>query len=154
VQRISALQQPIQEFLPLGHRYLLIYSTSRIEAAGEQINLARPCNLCPLDDLPYHVWDDVDCNANVGSDEISSVPVSAEENAEAGEDGDDAAADGADVGGQGLKPTLHGESVAVDVLGLAGVVVANVADTEGHPCEKTGNGTEVEQPREGLGCTT
>jgi hypothetical protein len=154
VQRRSALQQPIQEFLPLSHRYLLIHRTSGIKATREQVNLACLGNLRSLDDFPYHVRDDVDRNADVGSDEVSSIPVSAEENPKAGEDGDDAAADGADVGGEGLKTSLHRESVAIDVLGLAGVVVADIADTEGHPCEETGDSTKVEQPGKGLRCTT
>jgi hypothetical protein len=148
------LQQPIQEFLPLGHRYLFVDRTSRIEATREQIDLASSGNLGSLHNFPNHVGDNVNCNANVGGNERSSVPVSAEEDAEAGEDGDDTTADGADVGSEGLKTTLHGKGVAVDVLGFAGVVVADVADAEGHPGEETGDGAEIEQPGEGLGSTT
>ena len=104
--------------------------------------------------LPHDDGNNKDGNADVGSDEIRSIPIALEEHGEPGNEGDDDCADEAEPGRVGLERGFPRQSVAADALHLHGTVEADVAEAEGTPGDQTSDSAEVQKPGEGLGGTT
>lgn len=106
-----------------------------------------------LEDLPEGIEGKVDGDADISGDEVLDGPVSGCEDIEAVEDDDDGEVGEGEVCGVGLEPGAEDQVLAVNSLSDQGLAELDEGDADGHPCEEVGNGGEVLEPAEDIGCT-
>ena len=114
-----------------------------------QIRLGTGDEVSAFEDAPEQVKAEIDGNADVVGDESLVIECGGECIKPVEED-DETEEDACCVTKVGLEGGLEGELVAVNALGLAGVVEANVGDADGNPAEERGDGGEVLEPGENL----
>jgi len=105
----------------------------------------------PLEDLPEEVEDEEDWDADVGSEEVSNIPMlvaRANKDIEAVEDNDQAEEDQGNPGQIGLEVRPEHQGVTVNALCLEGGVELDVGQANGAPSEEGGDGGQVLEPCE------
>lgn len=108
--------------------------------------------LCPVDKLPADDRHNKNRNPHIRRHKITRRPVPLQEHREARNQRNNGRANTAVPRRVGLQWASPGQSVAVDALDCHGAVEAQVAGAEGAPGDEAGDGGEVEEPGEGLGC--
>lgn len=88
-----------------------------------------------MDEFPAQDGHDEDGDADVGSDKVGCVPVSFQENREAGDQCDDCRTDETEPSGIWLQRSHPGQRLAADALRLEPGVKADVTETERRPCD-------------------
>lgn len=113
------------------------------------VGLGRVHPLGPLEDLPEHVQEKVDRDANVVRDE--TIDVKRLEDVKPVEEGDHEEEGKGKPGEVRLERRFENEGVAVDALGFEGLVELDIGDADRHPGEEVGNGDEILEPGENDG---
>ena len=116
--------------------------------SGPDVSLAGLDKLGALENLPEEVQGKVNWNVDVSSQEISSCPLSLDEDTETTEDNDDAEVDQGEPRSVWLPLGFEHQSVAVNALRNKSSAEAEVCNGDGHPGEELSNGDEILEPQE------
>ncbi|KAH8432983.1 uncharacterized protein LDX57_010618 [Aspergillus melleus] len=103
-----------------------------------------------MEELPANDGHNEDGNANVGSEEVSRVPISFQKYWEAGDQGDNSRSDEPEPGSIRLQRGHPGQRAAADALRLESGVKPDVTEAERRPGDQTGDGAQIQQPGERL----
>ena len=114
--------------------------------ARRDVRLGRVHPLGPLENLPERVQQEINRYADVVGDE--AVDVEGLEDVEAVEERHHAEEGEREPRQVWLHGAFEDERVAVDALGLEGLVELDVRDRDGHPGHEVGDGDEVLEPGE------